>query len=75
MGLSFWHIMVVVLLIVVLFGRGKISGVMGDLAKGINAFKKGMAEGNDDKKPIDTAHGAIDVTPDRSKDPATTSNT
>jgi sec-independent protein translocase protein TatA len=63
MGLSFWHILIVVLLVVVLFGRGKISGVMGDLAKGINAFKRGMAEGTDDKKSLDPAEAAIDVTP------------
>ncbi|HEU0221563.1 MAG TPA: twin-arginine translocase TatA/TatE family subunit [Paracoccaceae bacterium] len=68
MGLSLWHILVVVLLIVVLFGRGKISGIMGDLAKGINAFKKGMAEGNDEKKALDPAQGAIDVTPSATKE-------
>ncbi len=44
MGISFWQILVVVLLLVVLFGRGKISSLMGDMAKGIKSFKKGMAE-------------------------------
>lgn len=68
---SFWHILVVVLLIVVLFGRGRISSVMGDLAKGINAFKRGMAEGSEDKKAVDqTAENVIDVTPGSAKDPA-----
>ncbi len=44
MGLSFWQIAVVVILFVLLFGRGKISDLMGDVAKGIKSFKKGMAE-------------------------------
>lgn len=44
MGLSFWQIAIVVVLLVLLFGRGKISGLMGDLAKGIKSFKKGMQE-------------------------------
>ena len=43
-GLSFWHIMIVLLLATLLFGRGKISDLMGDVAKGIKSFKKGMAE-------------------------------
>lgn len=44
MGLSFWQIAIVVLLVVLLFGRGKISALMGDLANGIKSFKKGMSE-------------------------------
>ena len=40
---SFWQIAVVVVLIVLLFGRGKISGLMDDVAKGIKSFKKGMS--------------------------------
>jgi sec-independent protein translocase protein TatA len=43
-GLSIWHWMLVILVGVLLFGRGRISDVMGDFAKGIKAFKKGMAE-------------------------------
>ena len=41
---SIWHLMLVLLLAVLLFGRGKISDLMGDVAKGIKSFKKGMAE-------------------------------
>lgn len=41
---SIWHWIVVGLIVVLLFGRGKISEMMGDVAKGIKAFKKGMAE-------------------------------
>jgi sec-independent protein translocase protein TatA len=44
MGISFWQIAIVVVLVVLLFGRGKISALMGDLAKGIKSFKAGMQE-------------------------------
>jgi sec-independent protein translocase protein TatA len=43
-GASIWHWIIVGLIVVLLFGRGKISEMMGDVAKGIKAFKKGMAE-------------------------------
>ena len=42
MGISFWQVAIVVVLVVLLFGRGKISSLMGDVAKGIKSFKKGM---------------------------------
>ena len=44
---SAWQIAVVVILIILLFGRGKISGLMSDLAKGIKSFKKGMSDNSD----------------------------
>ena len=43
MSIGFWQIAVVVILVVLLFGRGKISSLMGDGAKGIESFKKGMS--------------------------------
>ena len=46
MGISFWQIAIVVVLVVLLFGRGKISSLMGDVAKGIKSFKKGLSEDN-----------------------------
>jgi sec-independent protein translocase protein TatA len=46
-SLSIWHWLVVIVVVLLLFGRGKISELMGDVAGGIKAFKKGMAE--DDK--------------------------
>ena len=42
MSIGIWQIAVVVILVVLLFGRGKISSLMGDVAKGIKRFKKGM---------------------------------
>ena len=42
MSIGIWQIAIVVILLVLLFGRGKISSLMGDVAKGIKSFKKGM---------------------------------
>ena len=43
-GTSIWHWLVVGVIVMLLFGRGKISEMMGDVAKGIKAFKKGMSD-------------------------------
>ena len=52
MSIGFWQIAVVVILVVLLFGRGKISSLMGDVAKGIKSFKKGMdTETTEDSEP------------------------
>tara|TARA_B100000427_G_scaffold42306_1_gene30970 strand:- start:161 stop:361 length:201 start_codon:yes stop_codon:yes gene_type:complete len=52
MSIGIWQIAVVVILVVLLFGRGKISSLMGDVAKGIKSFKKGMASDvTDDSDP------------------------
>ncbi len=47
MSIGFWQIAIVVILVVLLFGRGKISDLMGDVAKGIKSFKKGMLDNFD----------------------------
>jgi sec-independent protein translocase protein TatA len=47
MSIGFWQIAIVVVLVVLLFGRGKISSLMGDVAKGIKSFKKGMSDSTD----------------------------
>ena len=44
---SIWHWMVVLLVVLLLFGGGKVSSLMGDFAKGIKSFKKNMAEDTD----------------------------
>ena len=54
-GTSIWHWIVVGLIVVLLFGRGKISDMMGDVAKGIKAFKKGMSEDDTTAKPVPPA--------------------
>ena len=43
-GLSLWHWIIVIAVVLLLFGRGKISELMGDVAQGIKAFKKGMQD-------------------------------
>ena len=57
MSIGFWQIAIVVILVVLLFGRGKISSLMGDVAKGIKSFKKGMASPDtiDDSQPKDVS--------------------
>ena len=65
-SLSIWHWIVVIAVVLLLFGRGKISDLMGDVAQGIKAFKKGMQD--DDKAPEKTEpvksidHGATPST-------------
>lgn len=66
MGLSAQHILLLLIIALLLFGRGKISELMGDVAKGIKSFKKGMAE--DDEPPSAAPRRTIDnEPPDRSK--------
>ena len=52
MSIGFWQIAIVVVLVVLLFGRGKISDLMGDVAKGIKSFKKGMKDPQDQSESI-----------------------
>jgi len=58
-GFSMIHWIVVILVVVLLFGAGRVSNLMGDVAKGIKSFKKGMAEEDEparriaDERPLD----------------------
>ncbi len=56
---GFWQILIVLLLVVVLFGRGKISDLMGDVAKGITSFKKGLKEG-EEGDVVDANHPSLE---------------
>ncbi len=73
-GASIWHWVVVGLIVVLLFGRGKISDLMGDVAKGIKSFKKGMAE--EDTPAATTTTGTTTSEPVRTLEhqPATTNS-
>jgi sec-independent protein translocase protein TatA len=51
-SLSIWHWLLVILVVVLLFGRGKISDLMGDMAKGIKSFKKGLQEDSDQASEV-----------------------
>ena len=50
-GFSVWHWLVVGIIILLLFGKGRFSDMMGDVAKGIKSFKKGMADDEEVAKP------------------------
>lgn len=63
MGLgSTWHWLLILAVVVLLFGAGRISGVMGDLAKGIKSFKKGLAD-DDSGDPKAIEQGASRTAP------------
>ena len=64
-SMSIWHWLVVGAIVMILFGgRGKISELMGDVARGIKSFKKGLA---DDEKPLEQAQKDAAETKDRVK--------
>ena len=67
-GLSLWHWLVVIILVMLLFGRGRISDLMGDLGKGMKSFKEGMADENEKTRPAEPRQlpreqRPIDITP------------
>ena len=53
--IGIWQILIVLVLVMLLFGRGKISELMGDVAKGIKSFKKGMADEESEQKAAQKA--------------------
>lgn len=57
-GFSIWHWLIVLLIVIVLFGRGRISEIMGDFGKGVKSFKQGINEEDDAmKKPAPRIEG------------------
>ena len=67
---SLWHWLVVIILVLLLFGRGRISDMMGDIGKGLKSFKQGMADDEAPKKPESPRaieDRPIDVTPEPRK--------
>ncbi|MBI3420035.1 MAG: twin-arginine translocase TatA/TatE family subunit [Proteobacteria bacterium] len=50
MGLSFWHLLIVLAVVLIIFGAGRLPRVMGDLGKGIRSFKSGL-DGSDKDDP------------------------
>lgn len=53
MNIGIWQIVIIAVVVVLLFGRGKISDLMGDVAKGITSFKKGLNDKGDDGETIE----------------------
>ncbi len=62
-SLSIWHWMVVLLVVLLLFGSGKVSNLMGDFAKGIKSFKKNMADDESMEASSDRPTPTIAATP------------
>jgi sec-independent protein translocase protein TatA len=61
-SLSIWHWLIVLVVVLILFGGGgKLSRLMGDMAKGVNAFKKGLKEDPEDKEEGEGAKASIEA--------------
>jgi sec-independent protein translocase protein TatA len=69
MGLSLPHILILAVVVVLLLGGGRFSNLMGDMAKGIKNFKKGMAEEDDHPRPPPRIDAPTDVRGAAERDP------
>jgi sec-independent protein translocase protein TatA len=74
MSIGFWQIAIVVVLVVLLFGRGKISSLMGDVAKGIKSFKKGMSDNPNQTGSISSSEETSKASEETSKTSEEASN-
>lgn len=63
MGVSVWQLLIIAVIVVLLFGRGKISDLMGDVAKGVKSFRKGLADDEDDETKTTASGKTIEHTP------------
>jgi len=64
-GIGIWQILIVALVVLVLFGRGRISEMMGDFGKGISSFKKGMSEEDGPSRPASEPAAKAQIEPPR----------
>jgi sec-independent protein translocase protein TatA len=63
-GLSLWHWIIVLLVVLILFGRGRISEIMGDFGKGIKSFKEGINDESGDRHtPTTPAAPPVQIAP------------
>ncbi|MGH6945389.1 MAG: twin-arginine translocase TatA/TatE family subunit [Geminicoccaceae bacterium] len=65
MSIGIWQVVLVLMIVLILFGAGKLPKVMGDVAKGVKSFKSGLRDDDDEKPAI-----ASDATPRAAGDPA-----
>jgi len=67
--IGIWQIVIVAVVVVLLFGRGKISDLMGDVAKGINSFKKGLNDTDEEvaDKIEDSGEKVVDAVNEKTK--------
>jgi sec-independent protein translocase protein TatA len=70
MSLGPWQVLLIAVVVLVLFGRGKISSLMGEVGKGITSFKKGISEGTKEMEDeaADVAETTKDITPESDKE-------
>lgn len=70
MSLGPWQVLLIAVVVLVLFGRGKISSLMGEVGKGITSFKRGVSEGSKELEEQEKAEtdDLKDVTPEEDKD-------
>ena len=71
-GLSLWHWLIVIIVVMLLFGRGKLSDRMGDFAKGIKSFKKGLADDETTAPPAPPSQIAAQQAPSQAGPPVQT---
>ncbi|MEP1207980.1 MAG: twin-arginine translocase TatA/TatE family subunit [Rhizobiaceae bacterium] len=67
--IGIWQIVIIAVVVVLLFGRGKISDLMGDVAKGINSFKKGLNDNEEEvaDKIEDSKEKVVDAVNEKTK--------
>ena len=68
MSLGPWQVLLIAVVVLVLFGRGKISSLMGEVGKGITSFRKGVSEGQKELEETAATDAAKDVTPEEDKE-------
>jgi sec-independent protein translocase protein TatA len=61
MSIGIWQVVLILLIVLILFGAGKLPKVMGDVAKGVKNFKSGMREDEDEDKKVLTSDGEPQV--------------
>lgn len=69
-SMSIWHWLILLVIVLLLFGAGKVPKLMGDMAKGVKAFKEGLKEAEDASKSTDAAPAAQVPPPETKKDTA-----
>lgn len=68
MSIGVWQVVIVLVIVLIIFGAGKLPAVMGDVAKGIKNFKAGMSdEGDGEKKPIEDSTSATTASRDKAE--------
>lgn len=72
MSIGFWQVILILVIVLIIFGAGKLPKVMGDLAKGVKSFKSGM---KDDDEPASEPAKTLDQTPSQPADTVKTSST